>query len=102
MEKVSIGTLNKLQNIIEIIMVLLNCNYTFAFNLVKDTDLYQALVERDYATMYQSAPCCVEDIGRELLQKGNPYAVYFNNNRINNAISHIRNENAVRKSRFTA
>lgn len=91
------STKDKIINIIEIIMELLNCSYTKAFNIARKSEVFEALYEGDQATLYQSAPCCVEDIGRELQSKGDKLADYFSENNINNTINKVRQRNIEKK-----
>ena len=102
MEKITKRSLDKIGSIIEIMMQLLNCDYTTAYRIIKDTTTYKAIVEGDRATLYQSAACCVEDIGREwsLKNKDTAYANYFSNRNINIAIDKAREHNQKLLSRY--
>lgn len=101
MEKINKRALRKIGDITEIIMVMLNCSYLDAFAIVTNSDTGKAIIEGDMATIYQSAPCCVEDIGREFRQHGNDvYADQFSNEYINQSISIIRNHNIQNRLRY--
>ena len=91
--------LNKIGDIVEIIMVMLNCSYLDAFLIVVNSSTGKAILEGDMATMYQSAACCIEDIGREISKS--KYAKYFSDECISRAIDSIRskNEKMVRTNR---
>lgn len=101
MEKITNRSFDKIYSIIEIMMPLLNCNYTTAFLILKNTQTYKAILEGDRATLYQSAACCVEDIGRELYCMDNSYATYFSNERINNAIDVAREYNQLLMQKYS-
>ena len=66
--------------------VLLDNDTELAYTLLYQTSTYKAIKEGDYATLYQSAACCVEDVGRELSAINSPYAEYFSNENINKAL----------------
>lgn len=84
---------SKVSSIIEILMKMLNCSYTDAFKIVAESSVFKAFIEGDNATLYQSAPCCIEDIGRELRTKGIPCAMLFSSENITKAILAVREEN---------
>lgn len=97
-EKMNKRALTKIGNIVEIIMVMLNCSYLEAFIIVVRSSTGKAILEGDMATIYQSAACCVEDIGREISKS--EYAKYFSNECINKAIDSIRYNNEQNRLRY--
>ena len=102
MEKMTHRSFDKIGRIIEIMMPLLNCDYSQAHKILKTTRTYRAIYEGDGATLYQSAACCVEDIGRELCAINSPYATYFTNERINFALDQVRDYNIKLRERYVA
>ena len=98
----TIKSLNKMARVLEIITVMFNCTVAEAFKLIKDTETIRAIQLGDSATLYQSAPCCVEAIGAELRNFGNPVGNGFTDERINVAICCIRDTNLKNKARKIA
>lgn len=92
------GALTKIGDIVEIIMVMLNCSYLDAFLIVVNSSTGKAILEGDMATMYQSAACCIEDIGREISKS--EYAKYFSDECISRAIDSIRSNNEQNRLRY--
>jgi hypothetical protein len=86
MDKITKRAANKINSIVEIIMVMMKCNYETAYRIVTNSNTGKAILEGDYATLYQSAPCCVEDIGKELKKVNSKYVSYFTDDKINKAI----------------
>ena len=84
---------SKINHIIEIMEIVLENNTELAYRLLYKTHTYKAIKEGDYATLYQSAACCVEDIGRELCVISSPYAEYFSNENINKALDTLMVKN---------
>ena len=80
---------SKINHIIEIMEIILDNDTELAYTLLYKTSTYGAIREGDYATLYQSAACCVEDIGRELCAIHSPYAEYFSNENINKALDKL-------------
>lgn len=77
----------KIKHIIGIMEVLLDNDTEFAYTLLYQTSTYKAIKEGDYATLYQSAACCVEDVGKELSAINSPYASCFSNENINKVLN---------------
>lgn len=102
MEKITQRALSKSVDIIEILMEVLGCSYTQAYNIVRSTSMFRAFNEGDRAALYQSAPCCVEDIGRELASTNNSLALFFSQENINKAIDTIRIRNKSMQQRCKA
>lgn len=92
--KITQRALSKYVDIIEILMEVLGCSYTQAYNIVKDTSTFRVLNEEDGATLYQSAPCCVEDIRKKLALKDAKYKSEFTQESINNTIDRIKERNS--------
>lgn len=100
MEKITQRALLKSVNIIEILMEVLNCSYTQAYVIVRKSNIFKSFNEGDKAALYQSAPCCIEDIGKELILRDSSFAKYFSQENINKSINTIRKRNESMQQKF--
>jgi hypothetical protein len=102
--KITKRALNKISTIIEILIPMLNCDYVTAYNIVISTNTGKSIIINDFPTMYQSAPCCIEDIGREISNnpRYNGYTQYFTNDNINNSVNKVIKYNRSLVTRYKA
>ena len=60
----------KLSILIDIFMKITNYTYEKSYEIIVNTDVYNHLINLDYATLYDSPQANLSDIGKELRNNG--------------------------------
>lgn len=100
MKEIEANITIKLSCILEIIIEMFNCSFSEAYSLIHNTLTFKAIISGDKATLYQSASCCVEDIGKELRDNQIKAGYLFTKEHINNSIMQVRKNNTTKKQLY--
>ena len=83
----------KVAIMIEILMVILNCNYSDADKIVRNSATYGYLLHLDYATLYDSPQANLSSIGQELRNHNVNIGSNITDANIKKAMLHLREIN---------
>ena len=87
----------RIQLMIDIIIRIINCTQSEAHEIIMKSEVYRRLKAGDYATLYQSIPCCIDDIGIELRKQNSPLGNQITSDNIIKVIVEMREDNLKRK-----
>lgn len=94
MEKEIADVINeKAAIIIEIMIEILNCSYSDAYNIVVNTKVYQYMNQLDYSTLHDSPQANLSAIGEELRQNNNRLGNLITDDNIKKAMLSMREKN---------
>ncbi|MBQ3164501.1 MAG: hypothetical protein IJC02_08190 [Lachnospiraceae bacterium] len=85
--------LEKVSIIIDIMMSILGCSYSEAYEIIVNTKTYHFLQERDYGTLHDSPQANLSSIGEELRQINNDIGNVITDENIKKAMIAMRNAN---------
>lgn len=85
--------LQKVSIIIDIMMNILNCTYSDAYEIVTNSKTYYFLQQSDYSTLHDSPQANLASIGEELRNQNIPLGNYITNDRIKKAMIDMRKAN---------
>lgn len=83
----------KVAIMIEILMIILNCSYSDAYNLVRGSKTYGYLLNLDYATLHDSPQANLSSIGEELRNCNINTGHIITDDNIKKAMIHLREIN---------
>ena len=78
--------LQKIAIIIDIMMNILNCSYSDAYEVIIKSKTFHYLQQKDYSTLYDSPQANLASIGEELRQSNNPLGYKITEDRIKKAM----------------
>lgn len=85
--------LEKLSIIIEIMMKILDCSYSEAYEIITKSETYYFLQQRDYSTLHDSPQANLSSIGEELRQKNIAIGYKLTDDGIRDAVWAMRQKN---------
>lgn len=83
----------RLSIMIELLMEILHCSYSYAYMIITKSETYYYLVQDDYATTYDSPQANLDSIGEELRQQGDTLGSKITAENIIKAMQSIRDRN---------
>lgn len=83
----------KLAIMLDILVTVLNCSYSDAFEIISSSDVYRLLKENNYPTVYDSPQANISMIGQELRLKNNPVGNIITDANIKRAMQIMRRRN---------
>lgn len=94
MEKIKLddSLLERIAIIIEIVMVITNCSYSDAYELVTNTRTYKFLTIKDYSTIHDSPQANLSSMGNDLRRINNPIGNKITDENIKQAMRILREQ----------
>jgi hypothetical protein len=85
--------LEKVSIMIDILMQILNCSYSDAYNIIIKSRTYSFLIQKDYSTMHDSPQANLSSIGEELRIANNHLGKNITDENIKVAMLKLRQHN---------
>lgn len=85
--------LEKIAIIIDIMMIILNCSYSDAYDIITKSKTYAFLRQRDYSTLHDSPQANLSLIGKELRENNIEIGYKITDDNIKLAMLKIREQN---------
>lgn len=83
----------KIAVMLDILVIILNCSYSDAYDIISSSDVYRLLKENNYPTVYDSPQANLSMIGHELRLKNNPVGNIITDTNIKRAMQIMRRRN---------
>ena len=83
----------KIAVMLDILVTLLSCSYSDAFEIISSSNVYKLLKENNYPTVYDSPQANLSMIGQELRLKNNPVGNIITDANIKRAMQIMRRRN---------